>query len=147
MVEELLGGFGGFASRFGAFAIGVTLLWVARKAHNDTGGRVSPTAMQTLGVILAFLAGCALLVTFIGSWASSLAAAVPWLPVVATLVVAAIILFDWLNDGRPDRPAFFAMLLAPFVITLGIGQAWDAVSDQIGDGADQVTTQIEQAGD
>jgi hypothetical protein len=38
------------------------------------------------------------------------------------------------------------MFLVPFVLALGIGQAWDAIGDQIGEGADQVGSQVEQSG-
>ena len=133
----------GFWARFGTFAIAAALLFAAMRVHRSTGKHTKVT--KQVGLVLAFLAGCALLVTFVGSWMASLAAAAGAFFVAGLIACAAIIAVDWFLDGKPDRPAFWAAFFLAGMIVFGAA-AIPKATGQIGDGANRVGTQIQRVG-
>jgi hypothetical protein len=101
--------------RFGTFVIAAALLFAAMRIHRSTGKHTKIT--KQVGLVLAFLAGCAFLVTFVGAWMAGMAGALGAFFVAGLIACAAIIAVDWLLDGKPDRPAFWAA----FMLLLGGG--------------------------
>lgn len=125
--------------RISALAIAAVVLFAAWKLHGSSGKMSRAT--KVAGVLGALVAGLAFLVTFVGDLAGQISAAYPGLMAVGLVACAAVILVDWLIDGRPDRPAFIAMFLLPIFLALGLNNL-DMIGDQIGDGADRVGTEL-----
>ena len=131
----------GFWDRFGTLAIAAALLFAAMRFHRS-GKRGSKIA----GLIIGFLAGCAFLVTFVGSWMGHLAGRGLGAFFVAGLIVdVAIILVDWLFDKKPDKPAFWAAFALPAMLVFGVASI-PMVTGQVGSGADQVSGSVQQIG-
>lgn len=130
-------------TRAGTLAIAVALLFIARRLHKASSK--NPKKTKTFAVVLAFLAGCAFLTTFVGEWMGSLASAAPALALAGLIVCVGVIAIDVGLDGKPDGPAFWAAfglaMLAVFALS-GLPMA----GNQIGDGVEQVSTQISQVG-
>jgi asparagine N-glycosylation enzyme membrane subunit Stt3 len=129
--------------RFGTFVIAAALLFAAMRIHRSTGKHTKIT--KQIGLVLAFLAGCAFLVTFVGAWMAGLAGAMGAFFVAGLIACAAIIAVDWLLDGKPDRPAFWAAFMLAAFIVFGVA-ALPRATGQIGNGANQVGTQISRIG-
>lgn len=127
--------------RIGALAIAAALLFVARRLHKAAGK--NPRKTKTFAVILAFIAGCAFLATFAGSWMGNFAVAVPGVAVAGLIVCTGVIVIDVAIDGKPDGFAFWAAFgLAAFV---GFGlSGLPMAGNQIGDGFTQVGDQVQQ---
>lgn len=131
----------GFLERFGTLAIAAALLFVALRAHKS-----SKRWAKWTGIVLAFLAGCAFLVTFVGTWIGSLSGKGAALFFVAGLIVCGgIIFFDLVADKKPDKPAFWATFALAFVMVFGVANLPHATG-QIGTGVDQVGTSVQQVG-
>jgi len=126
--------------RLGTLAVAAALLFAALRIHKSVGRR--PKFTKPAGVILALVAGLALLTTFVGSW---LGAVIGWGIgfAVAGLIISLAILGIDLHDGRPDKPAFWAAFVLPLFLVLGVGQL-PAVGRQIGNGGHQVEAQFQQ---
>lgn len=131
----------GFWERFGTLAIAAAVLFVALRAHKS-----SKRPAKWVGVIGAFLAGCAFLVTFVGAWMGSLSARGLGLFIVAGLIICVgIIVIDVLIDKKPDKPAFWAAFALAFVMVFGVANLPRATG-QIGGGVDRVGTSFQQVG-
>lgn len=130
-----------FWTKFGTLLVAAALLYAAAKVHKSRGKGAK--VAKPAGIILAFLAGCAFLVTVVGPWMLSLAEKIVGFSVAGLIVCVAIIIVDWLLDKKPDKPAFWAALLLPLFLVLGFSQL-PSVAGQIGDGAKQVGGQIQQ---
>lgn len=129
--------------RFGTFVIAAALLFAALRVHKSSGkhSRISKPA----GVVLAFLSGCAFLVTFVGGWMAGVASHAPALLVAGLIVCAVVIAVDWGLDKKPDKPAFWAAFGLAGMIVFGMASVPRATS-QVGTGFDQVTSQVSQVG-
>lgn len=131
----------GFWERFGTLAIAAAVLFAALRFHKS-----SRRWAKWTGVVGAFLAGCAFLVTFVGSWMGAISAKGAGAFFVAGLITcAAIIAVDLLADKKPDKPAFWATFALAAVVVFGVASIPQATG-QIGDGANQVGTQIQRIG-
>jgi len=132
-----------FGERFAAFAIAAALLFAAMRIHKSSGqhSRVS----KQVGVVMAFVAGLAFLVTFVGEWMGRVAAIAGAVGVALLIIAVATILVDWALDKKPDKPAFWAMFLLPALLVFGVTQI-PAVGDQLGDGGKQVADQMSRVG-
>ncbi len=128
----------GLGERFGALLIAGALLFVAIRLQ-----RSSKKAAKNASVVVAFLAGLALLTTIVGGWMQA-----SWLGslgVAGLLVCACIIAVDWLIDKKPDKPAMYAAFALGMMIVLGASNL-PAVGDQISDGGSKVSEQMSQMG-
>lgn len=131
----------GFWERFGTLAIAAALLFAALRFH-----RSSRRWAKIVGVVGAFLAGCAFLVTFVGAWMGGMASGGAGAFFVAGLIVCAVVIaVDVGLDKRPDKPAFWASLVLPAMLVFGAASI-PMVSGQIGSGGSQVGTQIQRIG-
>lgn len=128
----------GFWDRAGTLAIAAALLFAALRFH-----RSSKRWAKVVGVVGAFLAGCALLVTVVGSWMGGLAGRGAGAFFVAGLIACATIIgVDCLVDRKPDKPAFWAAFALAAVMVFGAASIPQATG-QIGDGADRVGGSIQ----
>lgn len=125
--------------RISALAIAAVVLFAAWKLHSSSGKFF--TATKVAGVLGAFVAGLAFLVTFVGDYAARISAAYPGLMAIVLVVVAVVIVVDWGLDRRPDKPAFIAMFLLPAALALGLSNL-GMIGDQIGDGAERVNAEL-----
>jgi MFS family permease len=128
--------------RFGAILIAVALLLIALRFHKAKGRN----ATKIIGVVLAFLSGCAFLGTIVGGWMVDLSEKIVGLSVAGLIVCVGIIVVDCAIDRKPDKPAFWAAALLPIFIVIG-GAQIPTVTGQVGDGAGEVGTQIRQIND
>lgn len=127
----------GVGARFGTLAIAGAILFVAYRLH-----RSSRKAAKHVGVVGAFLAGLAFLVTFVGDWMTNL----DWMGGVAVaglIVCLCIIVVDWLIDRKADKPAFWAAFALAMFIVAGASNL-GAVGDNVGDGWKRVGDQVEK---
>lgn len=131
----------GFLERFGTLAIAAAVLFAAMRFHKS-GKRWA----KWTGVGLSFLAGCAFLVTFVGSWMGSLSGRGAASFFVAGLIICvAIIAVDGIADKKPDKPAFWAAFALAFVMTFGVASIPKATG-QVGTGVDKVGSQMSKIG-
>lgn len=128
--------------RFGSLAIAGAILFIALRVHKSSGKHVKRT--KVAGIIMAFLAGCAMLVTVVGGWLTSVAAG-GQLSVAGLIVCGGIVAVDWLLDGKPDRPAFWAAFALPIFLVLG-GASLSTAGDQTQRGVDKVQTVVDHMG-
>lgn len=126
----------GFWERAGTFAIAAAVLFVANRLHKSTGKHTKVS--KPAGIIMAFFAGCAFLITFVGGWIAGLPGAIS---IAGLIVCAGTVAIDWFLDGKPDRPAFFAALLLAMFMVTGVAHLPQA-TNQIGTGVQQVTSKI-----
>ncbi len=127
-----------FLDRFGTLAIAAAVLFVAYRLHGANGPRAKKT--KPFALILAFLAGCAFLVTFIGGWVTSVQGGAAFFAA-GLIACVGIIAVDWLLDGKPDKPAFWASFTLALLLVLG-GTSIGMAADQVGDGTRQVSNEI-----
>lgn len=131
----------GFLERFGTLAIAAALLFVAIRAHKS-----SKRWAKWTGVIMAFFAGCAFLVTFVGAWMGGISAKGAGAFFVAGLIACGgIIFFDLVADKKPDKPAFWATFALAAVMVFGVASIPKATG-QVGTGVDKVGTQVSRIG-
>lgn len=128
-------------SRLGALVLAIAILYTAHKVHKSSGKHSKVT--KPAGVVLAFLAGCGLLVTLVGEWMGNLASQAPAVAVGLLIVTVTIIVVDWLLDGRPDTAAFYAALILPILLVFGFANI-GAAAGQVGEGASRVGDQVSQ---
>jgi phosphoglycerol transferase MdoB-like AlkP superfamily enzyme len=65
---------------------------------------------------------------------------------VAGLIVCVVIIaIDWFADGKPDKAAFWAAFFLAGMVVFGAASL-PRVGDQIGNGANQVGSQIQRVG-
>lgn len=130
----------GIGERFGVFAIAAAIFFVAYLAFKS-----SRRGVKQAGMIGSFLAGLGFLGTFVGGWITEQ----DWLgglSVAGLIAVAGIVFIDWLANKKIEKPTFFALLVLPFFLVLGIaniGAAWDLIYD----GGREVGSQMSQVGD
>jgi hypothetical protein len=129
----------GIGARLGTLAIAAALLFAARRVHRSAGKRTKFT--KPAGVVLAFLSGCAFLVTFVGGWMSGLAAG--GFAVAGLIVCTVVIAVDWFADNKPDGAAFWAAFFLATFVVLGASQIPQATG-QVGDGLSKVGEQMTQ---
>jgi hypothetical protein len=128
--------------RFGSLAIAASILFVAYRMHGAGGKHVKRTKPAAL--ILAFLAGCAFLVTFVGSWILNVKG-LGEISVAGLITCAGIIFVDWLLDKKPDKPAFWAAFALAFFLILG-GASLSTATDQVKRGGTQVEQVVNKMG-
>ncbi len=133
----------GLAERAGTLAIAGALLFAALRVHKSSGRHTKFT--KPAGVVLAFVAGMAFLVTFVGSWMAGLAQAAGAFGVAGLIVCVSVIAVDWLLDNKPDKPAFWAAFFLAMFLVVGVSQI-PAATNQIGHGGQQVGGQMSKAG-
>lgn len=133
----------GFWDRAGVLAVAAALLFAALRVHKSSGKHVKLS--KPVGVILAFLAGLAMLTTLVGSWMQGMGTKAVGFGVAGLIVCAVIIAVDWGLDKKPDKPAFWAGFALPLFLVIGMAQI-PAVGQQIGNGGQQVTSQISRVG-
>lgn len=131
-----------YLDRFGTLAIACAVLFIAYRLHGANGPRAKKT--KPAAIILAFLAGCAFLVTFVGGWIAGMNG-VGTFSAAGLIVCAGIVIVDWAFDGRPDKPAFWAAFALAFFLVLGATSLSTATS-QIGDGTKQVSNEVSKMG-
>lgn len=123
------------ADRFGTLVLAGALLFIALRLHKSTKhARFSKPA----GVVLAFLAGCAFLMTIVGGWIGHLPAT---LVVAGLIVCVGIVVIDWGFDGKPDKAAFWAAALLAMFFVAGVSH-WGQVTGQVGSGMQQVSVRM-----
>lgn len=131
----------GFLERFGTLAIAAAFLFVALRAHKS-----SKRWAKWTGIVLAFLAGSAFLVTFVGAWMGKISTKGAGTFFVAGLIVCGgIIFFDLVADKKPDKPAFWATFALAAVMVFGVASIPKATG-QVGKGVDRVGTQVSKIG-
>jgi hypothetical protein len=128
-------------ARFGTLAIAAALLFAALRVHKSTGRNTRVT--KTTGVVLAFVAGCAFLVTFVGSWMAGVARSAGALFVAGLIVCTVIIVIDCLFDKKPDKPAFWAAFALAAVMVFGAASIPQATG-QVKAGFSQVGDQVQK---
>lgn len=127
--------------RIGTLAIAAALLFVARRLHKAAGK--NPRKTKTFAIILAFIAGCAFLVTFVGAWMGTLSATVPGIAVAGLIVCAGVIAVDVGIDGKPDGFAFWAAFGLAMFAVFGLS-GLPMAGNQIGDGFSRVGSQVQE---
>lgn len=130
----------GIGARLGTLAIAGAVLFLAMRMHKS-----SRKSVKHAGVVCAFLAGLAFLVTFVGDWMRG----ADWLAgfsVAGLIACAAIIIVDWLVDKKADKPAFWAAFALAMAIVLGAANLPKA-GDQIGEGGKLVGEQLSKMDD
>lgn len=127
----------GFGARLGTLAIAAALLFAARRVHGSAGKHTKVT--KPLGVMLAFLSGCAFLVTVVGAWMGGVA--IGGIGVAGLIVCVVIIAVDWFADHKPDKAAFWAAFFLAMFVVFGVSQVPRATG-QVGDGLDRVGEQM-----
>lgn len=130
-----------FLGRFGLLVAAGALFWLARRLHTKGRSKVQ----KNVAFVLSFLAGLALMGTFIGGWMTSLTAASPYLAAAFFLVAVGGTVVDLWTDKQADKFAFHAALLIPLAIAIGFGQLSN-LGDEIQENGNQITAEIEQAG-
>ena len=112
--------FDGFAVMLPALA----LLWVINKRGNVRGK--TQTAINIIKMVLAFLAGCGMVYTFLGSW---LASVVGWVshmspglqigvPLALVFIAGGAAILDIACDKQADKGAQFCAIIAPTLLAL-----------------------------
>jgi peptidoglycan/LPS O-acetylase OafA/YrhL len=129
----------GFLERLGTLAIAAALLFAALRIHKSSGKHTRVT--KPAGVITAFVAGLAFIVTVVGAWMIGWGLGWASFGVAGLIVCVAIVVVDWLLDGKPDKPALWAAFVLPLFLVIGI-TSLPAVGNQIGQGGQQVTSQM-----
>lgn len=130
----------GVGSRFGIFAIAAAVFFVAYLAFKS-----SRRGVKQAGMVGSFLAGLGFLGTFVGDWITGQT----WLgglSVAGLIAVAGIVAIDWLANKKIEKPTFFALLVLPFFVVMGIANI-DAVGSLIYDGGKEVGAQISKVDD
>ncbi len=130
-----------FLGRFGLLIAAGCLFWLARRLHTKGRSKIQ----KNTAFVLSFLAGLALMGTFVGGWMSNLTAASPSLAAAFFLVAVGGTVVDLWTDKQADKFAFHAALLIPLAIAIGIGQMSN-LGDELQRNGEQITAEIEQAG-
>jgi hypothetical protein len=138
---------GNMLARVGLLVFGVALYWLASRLHKKAGsggpqGGKGANPKKVIATLMAFLAGCALVGTFVGDWVAGIGRASPLIAAAFFLLTAGVLVIDWWSDGVPDRPAFIAAALLPLAVVVGFAQI-DTAFDQVGDKAEQVGQTIQ----
>ncbi len=124
--------------RFSALLTAGALLFAAIRLQ-----RSSKKGAKNASVVIAFLAGLALLATIVGDWMQA-----DWLGnlgVAGLIVCVCVIAVDWGIDKKPDKPAMYAAFALGLMVVLGASNL-PAVGDQISDGGTKVSNQLSQMG-
>ncbi|MET0522648.1 MAG: hypothetical protein ABW156_11870, partial [Jiangellaceae bacterium] len=108
-------------TRIGLLVFGVVMYWLAARLHKKAGaggggpqgGGKGNNSKKIIATVMAFLAGCALVGTFVGDWARGIGGMSPMIAAAFFLLTAGVLVIDWWSDGTPDRPAFIAAALLP----------------------------------
>jgi high-affinity Fe2+/Pb2+ permease len=130
------------STRVGMFFVASALLYGALKMHKSNGKYAKVT--KPVSLVVAAMAGCAYLPTFIGSWMQKASMAVVGVGGAALIIAGVTLVVDWMCDKKPDKPAFWAATAMPMLLVFGLSQI-PRVVDQVGDGAGQVGQQVNQS--
>lgn len=115
----------GFAVMLPALA----LLWVINKRANPRGG--GQKAVNIIKMGLAFVAGCGMVYTFLGTglaglirWVSGISPGLrDGLPLALVFILAGAAILDIAFDKRADKGAQFCAMLAPTILVLVVAGA------------------------
>lgn len=124
----------------GGVALAAAVAFAGYHAHQ---ARKHSKAMKTVGCVLAFIAGLLFLVSVVGDWATNIGATIPLISLAGFIVALAFIVFDWFNDGEPDRPTFFSAMALPILFVVGFVN-FGVIVDLTQQGFDRVSSTVSQ---